>query len=144
MTVQHIVAPSPGELLDLVGDGRGRFPPGTEDALALAVANLLRQVTLEGRFRGVWWHSANELAGLSPKHGGIARALGMIGGAPDLVCLGARGALALELKTVKGRQSRRQRLFERWALSEGCPYIVCRSVEEVLSVLTGHGFIGAL
>jgi len=60
-------------------------------------------------------------------------------GAPDLVIWAKRGwkhfSVAIEVKTLKGRQSPAQMKWELTANKSEVPYFVVRSLEELLRVL---------
>lgn len=62
----------------------------------------------------------------------IMKAEGVVAGVADLLLLvprGDRGALCVEMKTGKGRQSAAQREWQRAAEAAGNRYVVCRSLD---------------
>lgn len=64
--------------------------------------------------------------------GSRKKAEGLVAGVSDLILLvprGGFGALCIELKTPKGRQSAAQKEWQRKAEMAGNKYIICRDVE---------------
>lgn len=130
---------------------------GKEDQIALAVADALREWTLTGRLKGLWWHTANEAGGGSDTNLRMiqtvkARALGMIAGCPDLVFIGpgeqfpaydtfASVVLLVELKAPKGTMSPNQHDFAEWSRISGVTYMICRSLEDVEKALILAGLL---
>ena len=55
---------------------------------------------------------------------------GALAGVADLIVLAERKVLFVEMKTAKGRQSQRQREFERKVSALGFAYVVCRSLAD--------------
>jgi hypothetical protein len=67
--------------------------------------------------------------------------MGLTPGVSDLV-LGWRGRMfAVEVKTAKGTQSDRQRIFEAWCSECGIPYAVVRSPDEMMETMAEWGII---
>ena len=122
---------------------RGQIKLGPEERLCIQFAAELRAAVLEGRFKGVFAHPANELAyghktGIK---GAISKAMGMIAGTPDYLFLQRSASLALEAKAPGGTQTPNQRDFEEWCVLNLIPYEVFRTVEEGLSILKERGFL---
>jgi len=62
--------------------------------------------------------------------------MGVIAGVSDLILLTPRhgfGALCIEMKVGKGRQSLAQQEWELEAISAGNKYVICRSVDEFMN-----------
>lgn len=111
---------------------------GPEDRECLRFANIMRQMTIEGTYQGVWLHIPNE----GKRHritGAISRALGLIPGAADYLFVNDVGAAFLEFKSDKGRQNDNQRAFQVWCDAAGVRYEVVRSADEGLSMLRQWG-----
>lgn len=71
----------------------------------------------------------------------ILKKMGMRTGASDLV-IGHQGRMyCLEVKNEKGEQSTDQLLFEAWCLRAGIPYVVVRSVDDVMHWLKEWGIV---
>lgn len=105
-------------------------------------ASDLRVATMEGRLSAVWFHPANELAGVASKvSAAIARALGLHPGVADYIFIWEGGCAALEAKAPKGRQSPNQKLFQAWCAANGVPYHIFRTREEGLYLLRGFGVL---
>ena len=67
--------------------------------------------------------------------------MGVLPGVSDLV-IGYNGKMyCLEVKNEKGRQSDRQKNFERWCADCCIPYAVVRSVDDVQKTLNGWGIV---
>jgi hypothetical protein len=59
-------------------------------------------------------------------------------GMPDLVVLTPRGLRFVELKSAKGRQTPEQREFQAACERAGTPYLLARSVDEVIAWESAH------
>ena len=67
--------------------------------------------------------------------------MGVLPGVSDLI-IGHNGKMyCLEVKNEKGRQSERQKNFERWCADCGIPYILVRSVDDVHEALKKWGIV---
>lgn len=158
--------------------GQGFRISKPEDLFGYAVANSLRASAIDGTLDCIFVHVPNEIAGNSsaaPKGGGgypgnggmaakgspakgrsaalryvMARALGLIPGAADLLFLGRDRALAIELKAGKNRASDNQKLFAEWCLHRGVPYHIVTAkdeadipaaVERVRNILKSEGLL---
>lgn len=69
------------------------------------------------------------------------KAEGALPGVSDLILLIARGGyhgLLIELKTDKGRQSEAQREWQDLIEADGYKYVVVRSIEEFIKVVTDY------
>ena len=69
------------------------------------------------------------------------KAEGALPGVSDLILLIARGGyhgLLIEMKTDKGRQSEAQREWQRLIEADGYKYVVVRSIEEFIKVVTDY------
>ncbi len=71
------------------------------------------------------------------------KAMGTRAGFPDLILLlsssdGRFRFLAIELKTKAGRQSEHQKDYERLITKHGGKYVIVRSVEEFVTVVTEY------
>lgn len=112
-----------------------------EERLTVAVANTLRQASLQGRLRAVWFHVPNEHQGKGRVHMlriAVKIAMGVIAGVSDLVFLWADGAGVIEMKVGTGL-SDHQRNFSKWCGHEGVRFALCRSVQEVEAALVQWG-----
>lgn len=71
----------------------------------------------------------------------ILKAEGVVAGVADLLLLVPSGGwhgLAIEMKTPTGRQSERQRAWQRAVEGQGYLYAVCRSVEGFITTVEGY------
>jgi hypothetical protein len=118
---------------------------GPEDRQSMELADRLRVLSLEGRFRGVFFHVPNEVGYVKGDRRAQLRyakaiAMGCIPGTPDFVFLGKK-PLVIEMKAKTGRQTESQADFEYWCGTEGVEYRICRSAAEALTVLRAFEFI---
>ena len=61
---------------------------------------------------------------------------GALAGVADLILLAEGKVLFVEMKTMKGRQTERQKLFQHNVERLGFQYVVCRSFDEFRSEVT--------
>lgn len=61
---------------------------------------------------------------------------GALAGVADLILLAEGKVLFVEMKTMKGRQTEKQKLFQRNVERLGFQYVVCRSFDEFRSEVT--------
>lgn len=119
---------------------RGRSGP--EDQIAMAVANMLRAEALSGNLIGTFTHIPNEIGGgnsSSRVRYALAKAMGLISGAPDYVFAWPGGSGWIELKTKTGTLNPNQRDFRQWCADTGVLFATCRSVNEVIATLREWG-----
>lgn len=64
------------------------------------------------------------------------KAAGVLAGVSDLIIVGDRSVLFVEMKTKTGRQSERQKDFQRSVERLGFEYKVCRSLADFQQVVT--------
>lgn len=77
----------------------------------------------------------------TPSTAAKIKAEGALPGVSDLILLIARGGyhgLLIEMKTDKGRQSEAQREWQRLIEADGYKYVVVRSIEEFIKVVTDY------
>ena len=75
------------------------------------------------------------------REAGIMKAEGVRAGAADLILLtprGGFGSLCVEMKTKTGKQSTKQKEWQKQAENAGNKYVVCRSVEEFASIISDY------
>ena len=73
--------------------------------------------------------------------GAKLKAEGVLAGVADLILLKSNhryGALLIETKTKKGTQSDSQKEWESKIVKDGYKYVVCRSLEEFIAVVTDY------
>lgn len=117
---------------------------GPEDIICIDFANRLRVWTLEGRLRCVWTHPPHEAAGgtkFAAIRYALARALGMITGAPDYLFMAAAGSWAIEMKAPGGSMTENQKNFRSWCEMHSIPFAVCRSADEAEAKLREWGVL---
>ena len=114
-----------------------------EERLTVAVANMLRQASLQGRLRAVWFHVPNEHQGKGRVHMlriAVKIAMGVIPGVSDFAVMWASGAGVIEMKVGTGL-SDHQRNFSNWCGHQGVRFVLCRSVEKVEGTLEEWGVL---
>lgn len=60
---------------------------------------------------------------------------GALAGVADLIVIGKKRLLFVEMKTAKGKQSINQELFECTVKSLGFQYVICHSLDEFIRVI---------
>lgn len=71
----------------------------------------------------------------------ILKAEGVVPGVSDLILLKSNGqyhSLCIEMKTPVGRQSERQKAWQRQAEAEGNKYVVCHSFEAFMNTVNNY------
>lgn len=116
--------------------GLGKLHP--EQALAVQVANWLREKSHDGSLSAVWTHVANE-GKRTPHTANILKAMGMIPGTSDYVFLWRDGSGVIELKVGNNDLTDAQKMFFEWSDANGVRHFICRSVQEVSVALSKWG-----
>jgi hypothetical protein len=60
---------------------------------------------------------------------------GVLAGVSDLICINNGEVLFIELKDYKGKQSEKQKEFEKSIISQGHKYFIIRSLEEFKKIV---------
>ena len=61
---------------------------------------------------------------------------GVLAGVSDLICINDGKVLFIELKDYKGKQSDKQKEFEKLIISQGFQYFLVRSLDEFKKIVT--------
>lgn len=118
-----------------------------ESIIQEQIANALS--ALSSRYGFVYFSVPNEATLYGGREGtgkqfarlATLKKMGMRPGASDLI-IGAAGRMyCLEVKNETGEQSTDQLLFEAWCLRAGVPYVVVRSVDDVMYWLREWGIM---
>jgi hypothetical protein len=126
---------------------RGRTR-GPEDDLALVVGAALRAWVLEGRLHATFTCVPHEVGAVSktspafrPAQARYAKniAQGLIAGSGDYVFVWEGGGGWIELKSSTGSLSPDQRDFRDWCGHAGARHAVCRTLDQVETVLRDWG-----
>ena len=91
--------------------------------------------------RGNFIHIPNEGNRSSAIDGSLRKALGLVAGAPDTFLFMARGGyhgLAIEFKSLTGRQREEQIEFQKRLEENGYKYEVCRTEEQFHSIIEDY------
>ena len=111
---------------------KAQVPIAKEDALHIPVANLLRA---HAKPDWRWTHVAHGGMELPPRTAAKLKAMGLRPGWPDFILISPMCKFhCLELKSLKGRLSDDQKDFRDWCDKHGTPYVVCRTIDEVLTI----------
>ena len=94
-------------------------------------------------FRGLFFHVSNENHrwDSNVRQGAIRKALGVVAGVSDLICLiprGTSGALLIEMKDENGKQSPSQKEWQKLVEAQGYKYFVCRSLEQFQEIVENY------
>lgn len=115
-----------------------------EQDLQIAVANFLRVSAP----RLLWWATPNAINMKGgARAGAFNKAMGVLPGVADLIFIlprvgrnGVSGHPAfIELKAEGGRMEPSQHVFKSDVEALGCPYVVCRSLDDVQETLLEWG-----
>lgn len=98
-----------------------------EERLCVAIADRMRGHTTSGRYKGIWFHVANE-GRRSILTAIILRAMGLIPGVFDYFFAGRWGCGLIEVKIPDGVVSPEQKDFQLWAEDHGVHTAICRTV----------------
>ena len=108
----------------------------TEDMIHKAAIQLLR---FTAHPKTIFYHIPNGET-RSDRTGAKLKLMGVLKGAPDLGFVLPDGRAAfVEIKTSVGRQKPEQKEFQRRVVNAGGLYAVCRSCDDVRSVLGSWG-----
>jgi VRR-NUC domain len=109
-----------------------------ELALHRAVAEFLR-LCVPPPPAGPWWTHPHGEGRRSKTDAGLAKAMGQQAGTPDLIFCSNGRFLAVELKAPDGRLSPAQEFTHASIRAAGGVVMVCRSLDDVVTVLTAIG-----
>lgn len=111
-----------------------------EQRLSIEFADIMRDLTLKGVYRGLWGHLPNE----GKRHqivGAIMKAMGMISGQPDYFFMWEKGHGVIELKFGNGKLTETQWHYQLWCEAENINHAVCWTAQEAVSKLAEWGAI---
>lgn len=114
-----------------------------EEKESIDLADFMRKQTLEGHFKGIWWHTPNE----GKRHqitACIMKAMGMLAGVPDFIFIWRNQGLHvafIEMKAGNNKQSTAQKNFQKWADYWMIPYAVHYSADEAAYQLKEWGAV---
>lgn len=113
-------------------------PEPTEDQLQIYAADKLRAFGAPGI---VFFHVPNQNMA-SPQYRKKLNSFGLLPGVSDWIFVLPGSHVAfLELKTLRGVQSKSQKDFQRNVEALGAPYLIARTPEQIDGVLLGLGAI---
>lgn len=106
-----------------------------EDDLAMAVADFISFAAPDL----LWWHTPNGGKRAAREAMRLSR-MGVLPGVADLCFVLPSGKVAfIELKVESSYQSPAQKAFQNDVEARGCPYVVCRSIDDVRVTLEDWG-----
>ena len=92
-------------------------------------------------YRGLMFHVPSEGNRNSVIDGGRRKAMGIVAGVSDLIFMLARHGdhgLCIEMKTETGKQSDKQKEWERKVTEQGYDYKIARSLSEFKTCVTNY------
>ena len=102
-------------------------------------AMVLDHIRLNAR-RDVFAFAIPNAAKRSPWQAARMKREGLLAGVADVCVMMNNGRTGwLEFKTVKGKQSLAQKVFEGWCIALAHPYELCRDLQDAIDVLTRWG-----
>jgi len=116
-----------------------------EDEIQIQVAQFLRLYERSNKF--LWWSVPNEGGAVGKnkfhamKRMSHFKRMGLRPGVADLSIIHEGKYYAIELKTKTGRMSKFQENFKESCEICGCPYELCRSLDDVRVVMDKWGII---
>jgi len=123
-----------------IGSFRGRLDP--EARIQKTFVDKCRVWSIDGKLKAVWCAICNENSNNDNKLFGIKlQHLGKIKGAPDLIFLWDEGAGCIEFKSLKGRQTEQQKIFEEWCKYLDVKYLLVRDVAEAEIAIRKWGIL---
>ena len=87
----------------------------------------------------LWYTVANEGPGANKVRAAKFKAVGVRPGVADIMILHSGKAIAIELKTAKGVISEKQKVFAKSFTQAGGEYFICRSLNQLETILNGRG-----
>jgi hypothetical protein len=113
-----------------------------EEKICVEFTNSLWKLEMEGKVPYIWCHIPNEfytnkqVSGIGGMlFGNKLTQMGKIKGAPDYVFVGKNGSFFIEFKSLKGKLSEEQKIFNGWCEFKEIDYFVCRSAKEGLDII---------
>lgn len=129
-------------LLPFFKDGcKVTYHPKPEELICIQLASYLKEMTLTGKCKHVWFHVSNE-GSTSGKAfwGARQRNMGKFSGVADYVFLGSP-CVALEIKAGKNKLQDAQKTFQQWCKDCRVEYHVACSFAEAEQILKTTGVI---
>jgi hypothetical protein len=109
-----------------------------EQKICVEFANEMRALTLQGKMPYIWYHIANEFlpsARINYSFQSKQKHMGKISGLPDYCFMSAKDSFFIEFKTIRGKQSENQKLFEEWCAMNKVDYFLCHSAKQGISLI---------
>lgn len=106
-----------------------------EQALQKAIAQFLA-VALAPAPVGPFWTAINPIPSKTKAVAGLSKAMGLRAGVPDLLLIHRGRAHFVEVKAGSGRESVAQKRAAEELRHHGATYHVCRSLDDMASILT--------
>lgn len=117
------------------------YVPKPEESICIYLAAYLKEMTLTGKCRHVWFHVSNEGSSKGKQlWGARQRNMGKFAGVADYVFLG-NPSFALEIKNGKKPLQESQEIFKRWCGDCLVTYAVAGSYQEAVNILIENKII---
>lgn len=112
-----------------------------EEAICVQFAAYMREMSITGRCRHVWFHVSNEGSSKGKALWGMRqRNMGKFSGVADYVFLGDP-CLALEIKNGNKRLQDSQETFKRWCGDCGVIFRLASSYQEAVDIVKELGIV---
>jgi hypothetical protein len=105
-----------------------------EQRICIEISNRLKELTLTGKYKGVWFHVANE-GKRSRIVACLLKAMGLHSGVSDYVFVWSGGALFAEIKGKGNSPTPNQKIFKKWCEVYNLEYEVFYDCESLLERL---------
>lgn len=123
-------------LLNFMRGSRLNYALKPEELICVQFTSYMKEMTLTGKCKHVWFHVANEGSGGGKQFWGKRqRNMGKFAGVSDYVFLG-NSSLALEIKAdAKKTLEDSQEIFKRWCGDCDVPYVMATSYQEAVDAV---------
>ena len=105
-----------------------------EQRICIEISNKLKELSVTGKYKGVWFHVANE-GKRSKIVACLLKAMGLHSGVSDYVFVWSGGALFAEIKVKGNSPTTNQKIFKKWCEEVGLEYQVFYDCESLLERL---------
>jgi len=130
-------------LLDFMRGCKINYEPKPEELICIKLASYLKEMSITGRCKHVWFHVSNEGSAKGKQLWGMRqRNMGKFAGVADYVFMGDP-CLAMEVKNGNKKLQDTQETFKRWCDDCKVPYHVVGSYDEAITLLSTWGIIKA-
>jgi hypothetical protein len=117
------------------------YCPKPEESICIYLAAYLKEMSITGKCKHVWFHVSNEGSSKGKQlWGARQRNMGKFAGVADYVFLG-NPCLALEIKAGKKPLQESQKIFKQWCGDCLVTYAVATSYQEAVDILLAYKIV---